>query len=221
MKKIKVKMSWAKATLLQQAGFARKTVTAMTGNATFATPAVALTAMTNAAARLENAWANRENGAVARDELENANTDLDDKLHTQAEYVDKIANGNDDIIHSAGFISTKPANERQSRSAAPEASAAPVVVPQAGGSIKVTVDAVAGVRLYCFILVLDGAFNVSIVNGQLEVPTGTNALIINSTKRSVVFKNLPAMKPVKVAVAIVNSASVSGLSTVVSSSTIV
>ena len=109
-------MSWAKATLLQQAGFARGTVTAMTGNATFPTPAVTLTAMTNVASRAENAWANRENGAVARDELDNASTDLYDKLHIQAEYVDKIANGNDDIIHSAGFISTKPSNERLSRS---------------------------------------------------------------------------------------------------------
>ena len=221
MKKIKVKMSWARATLLQQAGFARGTVTAMTGNTTFPTPAVALTAMTNAAARLENAWANRNNGVVARDELENAGTDLDDKLHTQAEYVDKIANGNDDIIHSAGFVSTKPSNERLSRIAATEASTAPVLVPQTGGSIKVTVDAVAGARVYCFILVLDGAFNVSIVNGQLEVAVGTNAIIINSTKRSATFKNLPAMKPVQVAVATVNSGGVSALSTVVSSSTIV
>ncbi len=220
MKKIKVKMSWARATLLQRAGFARGTVTAMTGNASFTTPAVALPAMTNAASRLENAWANRENGAVARDELENASTDLDDKLHLQAEYVDKIANGNDDIIHSAGFLSTKPANERLSRSAAPQTSSAPVLVSQSGGNIKVTVDAVAGAKLYCFVLVLDGGFNVNIINNQIEIPANTNTLLINSTKRSVTFKNLPALKPVQVAVVIMNSAGASGFSTVVKGSTI-
>ena len=221
MKKIKVKMSWARATLLQRASFARGTVTAMTGNANFATPGVALPAITNAASRLENAWANRENGAVARDEFENASTDLDDKLHLQAEYVDKIANGNDDIIHSAGFLSTKPSNERLSRSAAPQTSAAPVIVSQSGGNIKATVDAVAGAKLYCFVLVVDGAFNINIVNNQIEIPANTNALVINSTKRSVIFKNLPALKTVEVAVVIMNSAGVSGFSTVVKGSTII
>lgn len=213
-------MSWAKATLLQQAGFARGTVLAMTGNAAFPTPAVSLTAMTTAAARLENAWANRENGAVARDELDNASIDLDDKLHTQADYVDRIANGNDDIIHSAGFISTKPPSERNSRSATPPSSSAPVLVSQSGGNIKVSVDAVADAKMYCFILVLDGVFNVAIVNNQIDIPAGTNALVINSTKRSVIFKNLPALKPVLVAAVIINSAGTSALSTVVKGSTI-
>lgn len=220
MKRIKVKMSWAKATLLQEASFARGTVTAMTGNATFLTPAVTLTAMTTAASRLENAWANRDNGAVARDELNNAATDLNDKLHTQAEYVDKIANGNDDTIHSAGFISTKPSDERLTRVAAPKATAAPVITAVAGGSIKAVVDAVAGVKVYCFILVLDGSFNITINNGQLEVPTGTNAIVINSTKRSAVFQNLPAMKPVQVGVVTINSTGTSVLSAVATGSTI-
>ena len=75
--------------------------------------------------------------------------------------------------------------------------------------------------MYCFILVLDWVFNVSIANGQFEVPVGTNAIITNSTKYSAIFKNLPAMKPVQVAVVTVNAAGVSALSTVVSSSTIV
>ena len=220
MKRIKVKMSWARATLLQRAGFARGTVTAMTGNASFTTPAVALPTMTNAASRLENAWANRENGAVARDELENASTDLDEKLYLQAEYVDRIANGNDDIIHSAGFISTKPANQRLSKTAAPQPSLAPVIVSQSGGDVKVTVETVEDAKLYCFVLVLDGVFNVTIVNNQISIPANTEAFVINSTKRSVIFKNLPAMKPVYVAVAMVNSAGASGFSTVVKGSTI-
>jgi len=220
MKKTKVKMSWTKATLLQQAGFARGTVLAMTGNASFPTPAVTLTAMTTAAARLENAWANRENGAVARDELDNASIDLNDKLHIQAEYVDRIANGNDDIIHSAGFISTKPASERVMRSTTLPSSTAPILVSQPGGNIKVSVDAVADVKMYCFILVIDGVFNVAINNNQIDIPAGTKTIIINSTKRSVIFKNLPALKPVEVAAVIINSAGTSALSTVVKGSTI-
>lgn len=219
MKKTRVKISWSKSTLLQQAGFARGTVSAMTSNVSFPTPAVTLTAMTAAAARLENAWANRNNGAVARDELENAATDLNDKLHTQAEYVDKIANGIDDIIHSAGFASTKPASDRLGRVAAPAAPTAPVLNSVAGGSIKATVDAVAGTKLYCFILVLDGSFTVSIANGQINVPAGCNAFIINSTKRTTVFTNLPTLKPVQVAAMVINSGGVSNLSTVVTGST--
>lgn len=221
MKKIKVKMSWARFTRLQQAAFARGTVSAMTGNANFTTPAVALTAMVNAASRLENAWANKDNGAVARDELNNAATDLDTKLHAQAEYVDNIANGNDDIIHTAGFMSTKPFGGRFNKIAAPTTSGAPIITSLAGGKIKVVVDAVANTRVYCFVLVVDGAFNVAVNNGQLEIATGTNAIIINSTKRSAVFQNLPAMKSVQVAVVTINSSGTGAMSAVVAGSTIV
>jgi hypothetical protein len=221
MKKVKVKISWTRATLLKQAGFARGTVIAMKDNNSFLTPDVSLKAMLDAAARVENAWPKREDGVVARDEFDNSSTDLNDKLHTQAAYVDKIANGDANIIHSAGFESTKATNERLRRVAVPHETAAPVIVPETNGQIKVTVNAVEGAKMYCFILVLDGAFNVSIVNGEINIPEGTNAKVINSTKRSVTFQNLPSMKLVRVAVAVYNSTGASALSSVSSGSTII
>lgn len=221
MKRIFVKISWAKGKPLFIAAFARGVVTAMTGNTKFPTPAIAAATLTKAASRVEDAYGNRKNGAVARDELENAVVDLDDKLHAQAAYVDGIANGDANIIHSAGFVSTLPAGNRTARTAPVQPPAAPIITAQKGGSIKVTCNTVAGAKIYCFVLVVDGAFDVGINNNQIEVPTGTTAFIINSTKRSTVFNGLPVMKPVQVAVAVINAGGCVAFSPVSIGSTIV
>lgn len=221
MKRIKVKMSWARETVLKKAAFARGTVTAMTSNALFATPAIAMAAMLAAATRAETAWANRKNGSVARDELENATLDLEAKLYTQAEYVEGVAQGNDNIIHSAGFVSTQPSNAGLQRTIG-EAPAAPIVASMAGGSIKVSCDAVPGTKTYCFVLIVDGNFNaINNSNNQLAIASNAAVFIINSTKHSVTFNSLPALKTIQVAVAVVNSAGTSAFSAVAQGSTLV
>lgn len=218
-RKIRVRVTWQTDAPLVMAGIARGTVTAMADNSNFPTPDIALGDMEKAATRLENAWANRKNGQVAKDELKNAANDLDDDLQTQADYVAKIANGDSDIIHSAAFEST--ADVTRARAALPEEPEAPVCTPLSGGGMKVNTKGKSYVRNYLVVLVLDGPMNITIQNGVLTIPSGTTALIINSTKHIVTFTGLPTLKNVQVAAVYINSAGASGISPVTTASTIV
>lgn len=218
-KKIIVRINWLASKPLQMAGIARGTVTAMTGNTQFPTPKVALTAMTTAATRVENAWANRKNGAVAKDELSSSCNDLDVLLHTQGDYVSAIADGDETIIHSAGFEATGSTNST-ARIAAPTGVEAPVLKPLAGGVIKVKAKPVANTSNYCFILAVDSAINATIVNGQLLMDNGSKVYVINSTKSTVVFNGLPTLKPVNVLFIASNANGDSGFSSVATGATL-
>jgi hypothetical protein len=217
-KKIIVKINWNTKKALKMASIARGTATAMTGNAGFPTPKVGLPAMSAAALRVDNAFANKKNGTAAKDELTNSSNALDVMLHAQAEYVSGIANGDETIIHSSGFESTS--NNVGARLAAPFIEAAPIVTPLKGGSIKVKITPVANAHIYCFVLYVDAAFNTTILNGQMTVDAGSNAIIINSTKSFVTFKGLPAYKPIKVAVVVLNANGDSGFSPVATGATL-
>jgi hypothetical protein len=67
---------------------------------------------------------------------------------------------------------------------------------------------------------IEAAFNSTILNGQMTVDAGSNAIIINSTKSFVTFKGLPAYKPVKVAVVVLNANGDSGFSPVATGATL-
>jgi hypothetical protein len=218
-KKIKSKISWRKDAPLEMAGFAHGIVTAMTGNASFATPTVLLATLNSAAIRVENAWANRKNGQLGKDELQTSTIALDALLHTQADYVSTIANGNATTIHSAGFVSTQPIV--LSRIAKPANPLAPVLTPIVAGGLKVNVATVPDAKLYCFIVVVDSAFTITLnAEGQMEIPAGITACIINSTKHFATFTGLPSLKSVQVAVVASNSSGTSSFSAIATSSTI-
>jgi hypothetical protein len=218
-KKIVVKIVWVISKPLQMAGIARGVVTAMTGNAKFATPKVTLATITTAATRVENAWANRKNGATAKDGLSSSCNDLDVLLHTQADYVSSIANSDEAIIHSAGFEATG-AITNASKTTAPTAVAAPVLTSKNGGVIKVKANPVANATNYCFLLAVDGGINATINNGQISVDAGSKLCIINSSKSGIVFTGLPALKTVSVAVVISNTHGDSGFSAVATGATL-
>jgi hypothetical protein len=217
-KKIKAKISWNKKSPLTMAGVARGVATSLNGNARFTSPPVTSAVLNAAATRVENAWANRMNGQLAKDELNNASDALDELMHTLVDYVTSIANGDESIIHSANFETT---SKMANRLSAPEAAAAPIITAAPRGVIKVKVNGVKGAKIYSFILVIDGDFNVVLKEGYIDVPIGTNALIINSTKGNVVFEGLPGLKKVSVAVIVFNSSGSSGFSPVVNGSTLV
>ena len=217
-KKAKARISWKMSIPLKMASFASGTVSAMTNNDTFKNPDVALDDVTKGAKRVVDAYGRRKNGPVAKDELKNGCIDLDEKLHVQALYVSKIADGDETIIHSAGFESTKDAV--LAKIAKPTNTTAPKAVGTPAGGMKVTVDAVAGAKLYCFILVVDAVFNVTVLNGQLQIPLGTQAFIINSTKHIANFVGLPTLKNVQIAVVAMNSNGASDISPIATASTI-
>ena len=218
-KKIIVKISWTTKKPLQMAGTARGTVTAMTGNAKFPTPKVTLAAMNTAATRAEVAWANRKNGATAKDELTLASNDLDSLLHTQGDYVSGIANGDEAIIHSAGFEATGT-NANAPKVLAPATPAAPVLTSKNGGAIKVKATAVANADNYCFVLSVDSGINATINNGQINIDAGSKLFIINSSKSSVTFSALPALKTVNVVVLVSNAQGNSGFSAIATGATL-
>ena len=201
------------------AGTARGSVTAMAGNAKFSSPKVTLVTITNAATRVENAWANRKNGATAKDELSSSCNDLDVLLHTQADYVSDIANSDEAVIHSAGFEATGTATNA-SKIVAPTAVAAPVLTSKNGGVIKVKATAVANATNYCFVLAVDTGINATTSNGQMNFEGATKLFIINSSKSSAVFTGLPPLKAITVAVVVSNSHGDSGFSAMATGATL-
>ena len=218
-KKVIVKINWSKSKYLPMATVAHANAKAIDGNTKFTTPKVTAAAMEIAATKVEQSYALRKNGQVAKDVLLKDAEDLDLKLHDQADYVSELANGDETIIHSAAFESTSIKHAK-----APileEVVAGPVLKPSMGGNINAIANIVNGAKLYIFILVVDSTFNVTILpNGQIIIPDGTVARIICDTKHNVTFNGFEGKKDVFVAVLTKNASGYSNLSPVTCTQTI-
>ena len=214
----KVKISWSKKAPVDMASVALRTVSAMTENDDFENPDISMTEMFEASNQLSNAYSNRKNGPVAKNNVVNRINTLDKYLHKQAEYVDILAKGNVTIIYSAGFEST---SDKRGSGVIPKATKMPVLKSLPWGRIKAMVDKVPNTTSYCFILIIDGDFNVYIINNQIQIPKDTQAIIINTTKRSTVFIELETLKIVHVAVLASNATGFTSFSPVATTSTII
>ncbi|MFM2225076.1 MAG: hypothetical protein RJA07_1278 [Bacteroidota bacterium] len=214
---IKTKYSWLKDSPLEMASFARGTVSAMTSNSHVPTPPVTLANMSTAAQRVETAWANKDNGQVAQDELHNATDALNADLHLQADYVSKQAAGDTTVIHGCGFESTKATGTSNTPPEAPEATKLTSI---AGGKLNSKVKAIANATKYTHIAQLGGDFQVTIQNGQLMVPANVLVFIIPYGSANETFENLPALQPVMVCVVAHNGVGSSGFSPQILGSTI-
>ena len=212
----KVKISWSKKAPVKMASIALATVNAMTDNDDFENPDISMGKMYEASNQLSNAYSIRKNGQVAKDDVISKINTLINFLHTQAEYVDKLAKGDVTIIHSAGFEST---SDKRGLGVVPKVAKQPILKSLSNGGIKATVDKVPNTTSYSFILVIDGDFNITIFNKQIQIPRGTLAIIINTTKRSAVFLNLEPLKIVHVAVLASNATGFTALSLVATAST--
>ena len=112
-KPIVVLMNWNNMPPLEMASLAHGVSAKLAAAATmFPSPTVAPAALNTAATRLELAFANRMNGAAAKTEYEAADTALDGLLHTEAAYVNGIANGNAATIEAAGFTTTSDSRKK-------------------------------------------------------------------------------------------------------------
>lgn len=216
-KKAKVKITWFLKYPLKMASTALGTVTAMRDNDYFNTPDVLLTDMYKAANNVSVTYADRKNGQIAKDEFNTANKLLNEYLHKQAEYVDDIADGDETIIHSAAFEST---STKRGASVKVDIADNLKLTSLIRGSIRAEVDKVNNATNYCFMLVMGDSFNIEIINGKIQIPEGALTYIINSTKKTVVFKGLPAMKQVCVAVIASCPSGFLGISPVATASTI-
>jgi len=206
MAKQKVKLSFILLSVPVKVDFAKNTVTKMTGNAFFATPAVSMAAMQAAAVDLETKY----NAAQVGGELQTAEQDaaelvLDDLLRKQAAYVTAIADGNEVKIFSAGFQPTKKDKE-------------PIPLPtkvenmklkpaeQAGSFSKIN-DKTANAKVYVTLLSTNPVFPVTVDGNLLVVQMGADKLIIDvSTERKRTYENLTSATKIYVKTSAFNAA---------------
>lgn len=216
-RKVVVKITWSIKKPLEMAAFAIGTVVAMSDNKYFLTPDIDMITMSDSSNRVQFAFGNKKNGAIAKDELNTAIKTLNTHLHDQAEYVNDIANGNATITHSAGFMST---SDIRGLGIKPNAVELVKLKATSNGGMKAQVAKVDGATNYCFLLVTNGVFDITVVNGEIFIPSGTTVRIINTTKRTAYFEGLTPMEIVYVAVLASNATGDNGLSPVAKASTI-
>jgi hypothetical protein len=203
MTTISVKHVWVGATPLESAAYARGTVVSMTGNALFLNPDVPLNDITQAALRLEHAWASRKNGPSAAEELKLATADMAAKNTAQADYVERIAKGDVATIVSAGMTTTSLDRAAPSL---PEVPQQPKLIPGVGGHLKVILSAVAGAKSYCYAVFTDEHVPIDIVNEDLIIPPKSGIIIRPSATCSEEFSGFQPGKQVSVQVLAINSA---------------
>jgi chitodextrinase len=99
---------------LQKVALARQVVTKMTGNASFTTPAPALTALTTGADNLEAAYNAALAGRITSKQLTSAMRDKEAVLASlitqEGAYVQNTSNGDKTKIESAGFETANPSS---------------------------------------------------------------------------------------------------------------
>lgn len=201
------------------ATFAHNIAKSITKNKFFSGSPISPSEIEASATAVEVNYPSRNSGQVNKDKYQKSLTDLDDKIHTVGEYVTDIAKGDPNVIHEAGYESTKAAGSSASVPVSPNA---PKLESLSNGTVKSICNAVKGAKTYTHILVMDtNDFSITKNNGVIEIPIGTHAYIISNSTRSITFERLPSLKKVIVGVIASNAAGSSGFSNTSTSSTII
>ncbi len=176
MKAIVVLISWVRNSALDIVSFALNIVTKMTDNTNFPKPKVPLTELSDAAHRLEDAYASRKNGMDGKLEYEAALDGLNERLYSQASYVNDIAAGNAQIIASSGF---EPSNNARVPATIPVTPNPPKVKPLGNGIMSISTDKVSGASSYLYVIFLgDDVFNITVQDDYILMPPSTIKTII-------------------------------------------
>jgi hypothetical protein len=108
MKKANVLIDFIKITIAEKIGFLRNVVEKLTGHATFTDPDVTLADGKVKADKLEAASLAAKDGShTAISAMRDAELEADTYLRKQAGYVNRIADGDETLILSSGFHTTK------------------------------------------------------------------------------------------------------------------
>ncbi|MBI4945224.1 MAG: fibronectin type III domain-containing protein [Bacteroidetes bacterium] len=108
MRKVKVIINFLRIAVPSLIEFARNVVTKMTGNTNFPTPDVPPAQITAAAGALETKYNAAQGGGKQQTaDMHQARKALEDLLHKQGLYVERIANGNEAIILGSGYGTSK------------------------------------------------------------------------------------------------------------------
>jgi len=143
MRKLKVKYSFVRYSTGEIVEFGKSTVLKMKDNARFPDPEVPLSEISEAAKLLEDNYSNSMNGGgkIATAKTQASRVVYEKLLRRQADYVDKIADGDESVILSSGFTPSK----------IPIPSIHPVFIVKAGkapGEVIVKRQAVKGAHSY-------------------------------------------------------------------------
>lgn len=203
---IKVKLSFILLPVPPKVDFGKNTVTKMTGNPVFTSPDVSLSAIQTASQDLEDKYnAAQVGGPQQTADMDAAELVLNDLLRKQAAYVQRIANGNEVKIFSAGFLPTK-------------GQADPVALPvkvenlklkaaEQAGTILKTNDRTPNAKMYATVLMTNQNMPITVEGNLLVITIGADKIIIDiSTFRKRKYENLVSGTRIYVKTAAINSA---------------
>jgi len=107
MRKVKVLLDFTRLSNAEKVEFGRNVVTKMTGNPSFTSPDIPLAQITTMCNTLEAAFnAAQGGGSQQKSALKAASIQWDTLMYKEADYVNRIADGNGTMMLSAGFYTT-------------------------------------------------------------------------------------------------------------------
>jgi hypothetical protein len=211
-KPIVVLINWTHMTPTEMASLAHNVSAKLTASATtFSTPTVTPAVLNTAANRLELAYANRKNGAAGKTEFQSANTALDGLLHTEAAYVNGVANGNTATIELAGFTATSNSH----RSAVVPATPIVATITGNAAAVHLQIPPVPGADSYCWVIFTGDTGSASASETHISV-SGAAIVIPDGTTRETLHNTFTAGTKITVQVLAQNTAGKSGFSSPVS-----
>jgi antitoxin (DNA-binding transcriptional repressor) of toxin-antitoxin stability system len=170
--------------------YTRDRVIDMTGNANFTDPEVALADWGDSATDLETKYNAAQGGGPAETALQDAaEIVMDDLSRKQAAYVDKIADGSEVIITSAGFSASDieptdvPAPEKPENFKLKHG--------EEDGRVETTISPVQGAKGFVTVAKSSSAVRVTITGDQIRIEAGDDHVIIHAgTHRNAALENL-------------------------------
>jgi len=143
----------------------------------FDLPDVSLIVLEKAVERLQVAYNGRNMGDEGKTEYTNATLALDELLHLQAFYVNKVAKGSAAIIEKAGFKSTSNIVNKKVITIAPNAAA---LETNGGGGLKLTLLPVIGASSHIHVIFLGTPGTIEI--GLHFVKPSGEAIVLTKAK---------------------------------------
>ena len=211
-RKAKAKKDWSKTNGALLSGSLKDVGELMEGNPSFKTPAVNPADMGTQSGSMLTAYNNRKLGLLGKETYKTALADSNAMMDKQAEYVSEIADGNVEMIASAGFRSTLTTSSKKIVPMAPQ----PPVLLNVNGELSMRLKRVKGASSYCYLVFIGELSEVTVTNGQIDVDPKSKVIIIPAGTTRECARGLVTGTKVWVMALAQNSAGKSGFSPAVS-----
>ncbi len=211
-KQANVKKNWSRTNGDKLSGQVKNVGDSMKDNSNFKTPAVAPDAMIEKSGSIMSAYNNRRNGSVGREAYKKALADGNEVMDKQANYVSEVAEGDVNIIVSAGFEATSVTN---SKAVVPQTPQPPALM-NVNGELSMKLKRVKGATSYCYLIFVGEMGEASVTNSQIAVSPKANVIIIPAGTTRECARGLASGTKVYVMALAQNSAGKSAFSPAVS-----